>query len=164
MADAFAALDATGQAELVRGGDASPAELVDAAIARIERLNPTLNAVITPLFDKARQQARARDLPEGPFRGVPFVLKDLLGYTAGDPMHMGTRVLRDAGFTAPHDTYLAQKLRDAGFIFVGRTNTPELGTLPTTEPDAYGASRNPWDTERSTGGSSGGSAAAVASG
>jgi amidase len=83
---------------------------------------------------------------------VPFVLKDLLGYTAGDPMHMGTRVLRDVRFTAPHDTYLAQKLRAAGFVFVGRTNTPELGTLPTTEPDAYGASRNPWDTGRSTGG------------
>jgi len=164
MADAFAALDATGQAELVRGGDASPAELVDAAIARIECLNPTLNAVITPLFDKARQQARARDLPAGPFRGVPFVLKDLLGYTAGDPLHMGTRVLRDAGFTAPHDAYLAHKLRAAGFVFVGRTNTPELGTLPTTEPDAYGPTRNPWDTGRSTGGSSGGSAAAVASG
>ena len=164
MTDDFATLDATGQAELVRRGDATSPELVDAAIARIERLNPTLNAVITPLFEKARKAASARDLPEGPFRGVPFVLKDLLGYTAGDPLHMGTRVLRDAGFTAPHDTYLAQKLRAAGFVFVGRTNTPELGTLPTTEPDAYGATRNPWDTSRSTGGSSGGSAAAVASG
>src|SRR6185503_7017185 len=153
MTDELAALDATAQAELVRRGDASPTELVEAAIAR---LNPTINAVIHPLFDKARKAAAARDLPDGPFRGVPFVLKDLLGYTAGDPMHMGTRVLRDAGFTAPHDTYLAQKLRDAGFVFVGRTNTPELGTLPTTEPDAYGASRNPWDTDRSTGGSSGG--------
>jgi amidase len=164
MADEFAALDAIAQAELVRRGDARPIELVDAAIARIERLNPTLNAVIIPRFDKARKEARARDLPDGPFRGVPFVLKDLLGYTAGDPNHMGTRVLRDAAFTAPHDTYLAQKLRAAGFVFVGRTNTPELGTLPTTEPDAYGPTRNPWDTTRSTGGSSGGSAAAVASG
>src|SRR3990172_5924245 len=143
MANELAALDATAQAELVRRGDASPLELVDAAIARIEALNPTLNAVIAPRFEKPRKEAGARDLPAGPFRGVPLVLKDLLGYTAGDPMHMGTRVLRDAGFTAPHDTYLVQKLRAAGFVFVARTNTPELGTLPTTEPDAYGATRNP---------------------
>src|SRR4029077_2321673 len=95
---------------------------------------------------------------------VPFLLKDLLCYTAGDPYHMGTRVLRDAGFRAPHDTYLAAKFRAAGFVFLGRTNTPELGTLPPTEPAVYGPTRNPWDLARSTGGSSGGSAAAVAAG
>src|SRR5439155_888824 len=83
---------------------------------------------------------------------------------AGDPHHMGTRFLRDLGFVAPGDTYLAEKFRAAGFIVLGKTNTPELGTLPTTEPEAYGPSRNPWDTRRSTGGSSGGSAAAVAAG
>jgi amidase len=164
MADELAFLDATAQADLIRRGELSPREAVDAAIARIERLNPTLNAVIIPLFEKARAAAASRDLPDGPFRGVPFLLKDLLAYTAGDPHHMGARPLRDAGFIAPHDAYLATRFRAAGFVVVGRTNVPELGTLPTTEADAHGPSRNPWDTSRSTGGSSGGSAAAVASG
>jgi amidase len=161
MPDDFAHLDATAQAELVRRGTVSPRELVDAAIARIETLNPKLNAVIHPLFERARRQA-ASDLPAGPFRGVPFLVKDFLCYEAGQPMHMGARPLRDAGFVAPGDTYLVGKFRAAGFVILGRTNTPELGTLPTTEPEAYGASRNPWDPGRSTGGSSGGSAAAVA--
>src|SRR5207249_12064240 len=103
-------------------------------------------------------------LPDVPFHCVPYLAKDFLCYTAGDPLHMGARPLRDANFCAPGDTYLAEKFRAAGFITLGRTNTPELGTLPTTEPDAYGPTRNPWDTRRSTGGSSGGSAAAVAAG
>jgi len=162
MSDEIAFLDATAQAELVRSGELAPAELVEAAIGRIERLNPTLNAVIIPLFEAARAAA-ARPVA-GPFAGVPFLLKDLLTYTAGDPHHMGTRFLRDAGFVAPHDSHLAAKFRAAGFVNLGKTNTPELGTLPTTEPASYGATRNPWDTSRSTGGSSGGSAAAVASG
>lgn len=163
MEDALAFLDATAQAELVRRGELRPIELLDAAISRIEALNGTLNAVIHPLFEKARAQAKAPD-PPGRFHGVPFLMKDMFGYTAGDPYHMGLRFLRDMGFRMPHDTYVAAKFRRAGFAFVGRTNTPELGTLPTTEPDAYGPTRNPWDTSRSPGGSSGGSAAAVASG
>jgi amidase len=160
----LARLDATAQADLVRRGEIEPAALVEAAIARIERLDPGLNAVIHRGFDAARVVARSGDLPAGPFRGVPFLVKDLLCYTEGDPYHMGTRVLRDAGFCGPHDTWLARRFRAAGFVILGRTNTPELGTVPTTEPDVYGPSRNPWDTGRSTGGSSGGSAAAVASG
>jgi amidase len=164
MSDELASLDATAHAELIRAGTLSPREAVDAAIARIERLNPELNAVIFPLFDKARARAASPELRDAPFRGVPILLKDLLCYTAGDPHHMGARPLRDAGFVAPHDAYLAERFSAAGFIPVGRTNVPELGTLPTTEPDAYGPSRNPWDTARSTGGSSGGSAAAVAAG
>jgi amidase len=163
MPDDLAFLDATAQAELVRSGKIGSLELVDAAIARIERLNPRLNAVIIPLFEKAREAARG-PLPDGPFRGVPMLLKDFLGYTAGDPTYMGTRPLREIGFVAPSDTYLATKLRAAGFVLLGRTNTPELGTLPTTEPDSFGPTRNPWNAEHSTGGSSGGSAAAVASG
>jgi amidase len=159
----LAFLDATAQAELVRRGDIAPRELIDAAIARLEALNPRLNAVILPRLDAARAEASGK-LPDGPFCGVPFLLKDLLCYTAGEPYHMGTRVLRDAGFIAPHDTYLAAKFRNAGFVFLGRTNTPEIGTVPTTEPVAYGPTRNPWDLERSPGGSSGGSAAAVAAG
>src|SRR5438046_2250147 len=164
MSDDLAWLDATAQADLVRRRQASPVELVEAAIARIEQTNPELNAVIIPRFEKASAEAASPALPEGPFRGVPFLLKDLICCSAGDPHHMGTRFLRDLGFIAPLDTYLAEKFRAAGFVFLGKTNTPELGTLPTTEPEAYGPSRNPWDTSRSTGGSSGGSAAAVAAG
>lgn len=163
MNDDLGNLDATGQAELVASGQATPLELVDAAIERIERINPQLNAVITPLFDSARAQA-AGELPAGPFRGVPFLLKDLSCHSAGDPFHEGMAFLKDRGWTEPHDTALAARFRAAGLVVLGKTNTPELGILPTTEPVAYGASRNPWDVTRSTGGSSGGSAAAVAAG
>jgi len=164
MHDNLSTLDATAQAALVRRGEASPLELVDAAITRIERLNPQLNAVITRLFDKARAQARSGNAPDGPFRGVPFLLKDIGAHSGGDPFHAGMRVLRDSRWTEPDDTYLAAKYRAAGFVFLGKTNTPELGLLPTTEPAAYGPTRNPWDPSRSPGGSSGGAAAAVASG
>jgi amidase len=159
----LARLDATAQAELVRSGEASPAELVDAAIERIEALNPELNAVIHPLYEEGRAEA-AGELPDGPFRGVPFLLKDLGAAFAGQPLHLGMRALKEADFRAPIDSYLAQRFRAAGFVTIGKTNLPELGILPTTEPVAYGPSRNPWDTGRSTGGSSGGSAAAVAAG
>ena len=161
MAEPF--IDACGQAELVRSGTASPLELVDDAVARIEKLNPELNAVIRTRFDEARREA-AGDLPEGPFRGVPILIKDLLCDMAGEEIHEGIQALKTARFVSNHDQELARRLRAAGFVVMGRTNTPELGILPTTEPAAYGPSRNPWDTSRSTGGSSGGSAAAVASG
>ncbi len=164
MADQLAQLDALAQAALVRAGEATPLELVDAAIARIETLNPRLNAVITPLFEKARDQAISPQLPNGSFKGVPFLLKDFGCHSAGDPYHQGSRFLKDLGWTAKEDTYMAAKLRAAGFIFLGKTNTPEFATMPTTEPEAYGPSRNPWNTEHSTGGSSGGAGAAVASG
>ena len=164
MADAFAGLDAVATAKLVRVGDASPLEVVDAAIARIEALNPSLNAVIHERFEKARADARSDELPDGPFRGVPTVLKDLGCFSAGDPYHCGMRLLRDKSWTEREDAPLAASLRSAGFVFVGRTNTPELGLMPTTEPEAYGPTRNPWDVTRSPGGSSGGAGAAVASG
>lgn len=160
----LATLDATAQAELVRSGEATPTELVDAAIARIEKLNPELNAVIHPRFEEARAEAASPDLPDGPFRGVPFLLKDLGGNLTGAPYHAGMALLKRHAFRAERDAYLTERLRRAGFVFVGRTNTPELGLAPTTEPEAYGPSRNPWDTERSPGGSSGGASAAVASG
>jgi len=163
LADDLARLDATGQAELVRTGEASPAELADAAIARIEALNPEINAVIHPLFEEGISAA-SNGLPDGPFKGVPFLLKDIGASFAGQPLHLGMQVLKDAGFTAPVDTYLAQRFRAAGLVTLGKTNLPELGILPTTEPAAYGATRNPWDSSRSAGGSSGGAAAAVASG
>jgi amidase len=154
--------DATGQAEAVRRGDVSPRELVDDAIGRIERLNPRLNAVIHEHFERARREA-AGPLPDGPFRGVPFLLKDLAGGTrAGDPIHWGTRFLRDARYVAPSTSHLVEKFLRAGLVIVGRTNVPELGAWTTTEPDAYGPTRNPWNLEHSSGGSSGGAASAVA--
>ncbi len=158
----LADLDATAQATLVRERRITPAELVDAAIAAIERVNPKINALIIETFAKARAQARARDLPAGPFRGVPYAIKDLICETAGDPFHAGMRFLKQRSWVASADSFLAAKLRAAGFVFVGRTNAPELGPVPTTEPEAYGPTRNPWDPSRSSGGSSGGSAAAVA--
>jgi amidase len=156
-------MDATAQAELVRKGEASPAELAEAAIRRVEELNPQLNAVIHPLFDEGRAAA-SNSLPNGPFRGVPFLFKDIGAMLAGQPFHMGMSLLKEIGFRAPIDSYLGQRFRDAGFVTIGKTNTPELGILPTTEPRAYGPTRNPWDVDRSPGGSSGGAAAAVASG
>jgi amidase len=155
--------DATAQAELVASGVCSPLELVDAAIARIEAVNPELNAVIHRRFERARAEAGAPP-PAGPFSGVPVVVKDLGASSSGDPNHAGLRVARDAGVVADHDAAVVVRLRRAGFVVVGRTNTPELGTTVTTEPLAYGPTRNPWDPARSAGGSSGGSAAAVASG
>lgn len=165
VADSDAVLDrdATGQAAAVRAGQVSPSELLEAAIARIEELNPVINAVIHPLFGKARAQAGA-GLPDGAFRGVPMLVKDAVCHTAGDPYHVGMRLLRDRGWTEPADTVLAARFRAAGFLLVGKTNTPELATAYTTEPEAYGPTRNPWDLTRSAGGSSGGSAAAVAAG
>jgi amidase len=142
-------LDAVASAELVRTGQATPRELVDAAIARVEAVNPALNAVIHPRFDEARAEADATALPDGPLRGVPIVVKDLDGALDGAPMHEGNRLLRDLGITADHDSYLFAKLRAAGCVVIGKTNTPELGLLPTTEPMAYGATHNPWDATRS---------------
>ena len=163
MGDDLAWLDATAQAELVRNGDASPSELVDAALGRISALNPQLNAVIFDRSDRARDEIDALG-PAGPFRGVPFLIKDAVAHTAGDPYHCGMRVAKDAGWMEVADTWLVERFRAAGFVIVGKTNTPELATMITTEPLAYGPTRNPWDLNRSTGGSSGGAAAAVASG
>ena len=156
-------MDACAQAELVRSGQASPAELIDAAVDRIERVNPVLNAVIHPRFDKARTEA-AGPLPDGPFRGVPLLVKDLGCQTDGDPYHCGTKFLKELGWTADHDTAFVGRFRQAGFVVVGRTNVPEFGTAITTEPASHGPARNPWNPDHSTGGSSGGTGAAVASG
>jgi amidase len=164
MAGDLAWLDATAQAELVRRGEIAPRELVAQAIARIERLNPRLNAVVIPLFEKALAAAASPALPDGPFRGVPYLLKDLTSHSAGDPFYGGMRFLRDLRWVEAEDSGLVARLRAAGFVVVGRTNVPELGPVPTTEPEAFGPTRNPWDPSRSPGGSSGGSAAAVASG
>jgi len=161
MTDDLASLDATAQAALVASGEASATELVEAAIGRIERIDERINAVIHRRFDDACAEAGRAS---GPFAGVPFLVKDAVCHTAGDPYHAGMRALKDAGWVEREDTWLARRFRDAGFVFVGKTNTPELATSCTTEPLAYGPTHNPWDHTRSPGGSSGGSAAAVAAG
>jgi amidase len=155
--------DAVAQAELVRSGAASPEELVRDAIERIERLNPTLNAVIHERFERALDDARSVDR-SAPFAGVPFLAKDGGCAIAGEPYHVGLGPLKGAGFRAPEDSELYRRFRRAGFVCLGRTNVPQLLLSATTEPDAYGPTRNPHDTDRSSGGSSGGAAAAVASG
>jgi amidase len=159
--DDFALLDAVAQAELVRRREVAPIELVNAAIARIERLNPGLNAVVTKLYDEARRTARSNP-PAGAFGGVPFLLKDSLAAYAGARMTSGSRLLRE--HIARHDSELVTMLRHAGLIVLGKTNCAEFGLLPTTEPQLFGATCNPWDPLRTPGGSSGGSAAAVAAG
>ncbi len=161
MTDDTAFLDATAQAALVRSGEVSAAELVDGAITRIEKLNPELNAVIWELFERARAEA-AGPLPDGPFTGVPLLLKDLGAELEGTPFCEGTDLAGDYRSTVTQE--LTLRFQRAGFVICGKTNAPEFGILPTTEPRRFGATRNPWHTGHSTGGSSGGSAAAVASG
>jgi amidase len=156
-------LDATAQAELVAKGEVSARELAEAAITRIEKLDGAINAVIHRRFERALQEIDD-GLPTGPFRGVPFLIKDLFANSSGDPAHQGNQALRQAGWTAQRDSWLVARLRAAGLAFLGRTNTPEFGLVPVTEPHAYGPCRNPWNLSHSPGGSSGGSAAAVAAG
>ena len=163
MSDELAWLDATAQADLVRTGSVSPAELVEAAISRIDALDGDINAVIHRRFDLARAEVVA-GLPDGPFRGVPFLVKDLYADAAGDPAHHGNRALRDVDNRPAADSWLVARYRQAGFVTLGRTNTPEFGLVPTTEPLSHGATHNPWDLDHTPGGSSGGSAAAVSAG
>jgi len=157
--DEYAFLDATALADLVRRKQVKPIELVEAAIERIERLNPTLNAVITPMYDQARAAA-TRQLSDGSFTGVPFLLKDLGATYGGVRMAMGSAFL--SNFVPDHDSELVARIKRAGLIIIGKTNTPEFGLLPTTEPRLFGPTHNPWGIGRTPGGSSGGSAAAVA--
>jgi amidase len=161
LADEMAFLDATAQAELVRTRKIKPLGLVEAAITRIERLNPGLNAVVTPMFDEARRRAQSE--LHGPFAGVPFLLKDLLAEYAGTAMTEGSRYL-SGHYTTAQDSELVARVKRAGLVVLGKTNTPEFGILPTTEPRLFGPAHNPWDVARTPGGSSGGSAAAVAAG
>jgi amidase len=151
--------DGLGLAELVRKKEVKPSELVEEAINRIERLNPQLNAVIYKMYELARKAADG-DLPDGPFKGVPFLMKDILMAYAGVPLTMGSRFFKD--FVPDHDSELVKRFKAAGIIVVGKTNTPEFGLVPITEPELFGPTNNPWDLSRTPGGSSGGSAAAVA--
>jgi amidase len=159
----FSALDATDQASLVRTGQASALELVDGAIGRIDALNPALNAVIWERFELARGEARAAT-QTGPFAGVPLLLKDLGCPAKGEPDHQGSIALKELGYVADHDCSIVRRFKAAGFIVLGRTNSPEFGLVSDTSNKAYGTTRNPWNLGHTPGGSSGGSSAAVASG
>lgn len=155
--------DAIGLAELVKRKEVSPEELLEEAIRRIETFNPAVNAVVHKAYDLARASlAQQRGEPRGALYGVPFLLKDILGDCQGMPSKLSSRMLRERLMT--QDCELVARFRKAGLIFVGKTNTPEFGILPTTECTYYGAARNPWNLDYSTGGSSGGAAAAVATG
>ncbi len=153
--------DGLGLAHLVRRGEVSPLELADEAIARIERHNPQLNAVIFKAFDQARASAKAK-LPDGPFKGVPFLIKDIGMPVEGWPMTSGSAFLRN--HVSREDGELTKRYRAAGMVFLGKTNTPEFGIPGTTEGRHLGICRNPWNPQHSSGGSSGGAASAVASG
>jgi len=152
--------DGLGLAELVKKKEIEPAELVEAAFERIERHNPQLNAVVFKAFEEASAMAKAN--LSGPFAGVPMLLKDILGSKKGWPNRDGSRFV--PAVPSPFDSTLVVRFQAAGLIPVGKTNVPEFGALPFTEPKLYGPARNPWNLSHSTGGSSGGSAAAVAAG
>lgn len=155
----YTRLDGLAMAALVRRGQVSASELLETAIARIEQHNPALNAVIRTRYEQARAEALKVD-PQAPFAGVPFLVKDLIATLAGEPTSHGNRHL--ANIAMPRDSELVRRWRAAGLVIVGRSNTPEFGLTPYTEPAAFGATRNPWSAVHSPGGSSGGSAAAVA--
>jgi amidase len=156
----YRSLDATAMAELVADGTVKPAELLAAARDRATAVNPKINAIVRPMDEVADARVRA-DL-SGPFAGVPFLLKDLGQHFAGVPTSAGCRALRDHVPTE-HST-VVQRWLDAGLVVFGKTNTPEFGSKGITEPELWGAARNPWNLAHTPGGSSGGSAAAVAAG
>jgi len=157
----FHKYDGLGLSELVRTKQISPAELVEEAISRIEAQNPKINAVIYKTYDQAHKVAQG-SLPDAPFKGVPFLLKDMHATVEGVPTSCGTRMLKDV--LQPHDSEIVRRYRAAGLIILGKTNVPEFSLLPYTEPEVFGPTHNPWDLTRTVGGSSGGSAAAVAAG
>ena len=153
--------DGLGLAELVRKGEVTPKELIESAIERADAVNGAINAIVIEQYEDARRAA-ADGLPEGPFSGVPFLLKNLDVGQAGTRTTSGSRMYED--YVAPHDSTLVARFKAAGFNIFGKTNSPEFGVLPVTEPELHGPSRNPWNTGHTTGGSSGGSGAAVAAG
>jgi len=157
----FDRFDGLGLAELVRKKEVAPSELCEEAIRRIEQVNPKVNAVILPMYDIGRKAVQA-GLPDGPFTGVPFLLKDIIEEYAGVPLTMGSRAFRN--YVPAKDSEMVVRFKKSGVTILGKTNVPELGLLGVTEPELHGPTRNPWNTGHTPGGSSGGSAAAVASG
>lgn len=153
--------DALGLAELVQKKEITPAELIEIAIQRAEAVNPKLNAIIYKMYDKAREMAAQVDV-NAPFAGVPFLIKDIGIHIKNEPLTRGSRAWQ--GFKSSEDSLIVKKYRQGGLTFLGRTNCPEFGITPYTEPKYYGSTQNPWNTAKTAGGSSGGSAAAVAAG
>lgn len=157
----YQSYDALALAELVRKGSVAPQQLLDIAIRRAEAVNPSLNIIVTKLYDVA--MGMLQTFPkDAPFAGVPFLIKDLSIHVSETPMQSGCKGYE--GFITPKDGELTERLRASGFVFMGKSATPEFGLTPFTEPRAFGVSRNPWNNRYTTGGSSGGSAAAVAAG
>jgi len=157
----FDRYDGLGLAELIRNKEISAGSVCEEAIRRIERLNPKLNAVITPMVDLARKRLE-RPLPDGPFTGVPFLLKDIIEEFAGVPLTRGSRAFKN--FIPARDSEMVKRFKESGVVILGKTNVPEFGLMGFTEPELHGPTRNPWNPEHTPGGSSGGSAAAVAGG
>ena len=157
----FEAHDAVGLADLIRRGQITAAEALEAALARAEAVNGKINAITYSMASDAREIVE-RGAPAGPLGGVPFLLKDLSAQTAGAPTSAGSRLLTKVNY--PADNAIVEAYRRAGLVIFGKTNTPEFGLEPVTEPDLFGPSRNPWGLENTPGGSSGGAAAAVAAG
>jgi amidase len=155
----YGEFDALGLADLVRRKEVTPGELLDEALARTAAVNPRINAVIHLMESRARESIAA-GLPEGPLLGVPFLIKDLMTAYAGEPMRMGSRLFKD--YVPAADEELTRRYRASGLVIFGKTNTPELGVTNVTEPELFGPTRNPWNLDRTSSGSSGGSAAAVA--
>ena len=153
--------DALGLASLIASGEVKAEEVLEAAIGCVEERNPGVNAVVHTMFEEARRTIAA-GLPEGPLSGVPYMLKDLYVLYTGAPTSNGSHLFD--GYVADHDSTIVERLRAAGLVVVGKTNTPEFGINATTEPVVFGPTRNPWSPDRSAGGSSGGAAAAVAAG
>ncbi len=160
LAEELRWLDATTLSEQIRQGELQAAEVVEAAITRIEQDNPALNAVVTTMFEEARTAVAEGVV--GPLAGMPYLLKDLGVPYAGVRLTGGSKALQN--YVPQIDNTFVKRVKAAGLVTVGKTNTPEFGLLPTTESDLLGACKNPWDLSRSSGGSSGGAAAAVAAG
>ena len=153
--------DAIDLAALILKRQVSAKEVLETAIARAEQVNPSINAIIHKQYEQARR-AVTHGLPQGPLSSVPFLIKDLGFFEPGEPATFGSSLFKD--YVADHESAYVTRCKKAGLVFMGRSSTPEFGLNPNTEPRIYGSCRNPWNVAYSAGGSSGGSAAAVAAG
>src|SRR5699024_4387293 len=154
--------DATALAELIRKKEVTPKEVIDASFQQLEKVNPLLQAVTHHRKERVLQESEQLDVERGPFFGVPLLLKNISQALAGERLTSGSKLLKDV--VAKEDSHLVQKIRPAGFMMIGHTNTPEFGLKNITEPELHGPTRNPWNLDYSLGRSRGGSAAALASG
>ena len=159
--DEYRKHDAVALAALIAKREVSAKDVLETAIARAEQVNPVINAIVHKQYEQARKAA-AGPLPAGPLAGVPFLIKDLGFFEKGEPATLGSSAYKD--FVADHDSAYVRRCKEAGLLFMGRSSSPELGLSPNTEPRLYGSCRNPWNTDYSAGGSSGGAAAAVSAG